>query len=113
MAGFELRITLDTLREEKLIWKLYSKGIHTVRYNLLPAPIRINIFHIPFTRMRFLVRASNQRGIVGVVHLFEQRTNTSDKRIKPVSKLFPGKHRPATAITTVDLQAAVLIAAAD
>lgn len=44
-----LRITLDTLRR-KIIWKLYSKKHLPIPYaKSLPAPIRINIFHMPFT----------------------------------------------------------------
>lgn len=47
--SFALRITLDTLRR-KIIWKLYSKKHLPIPYaKSLPAPIRINIFHMPFT----------------------------------------------------------------
>lgn len=35
---------------EKIIWKLYSKKHLPIPYaKSLPAPIRINIFHMPFT----------------------------------------------------------------
>lgn len=49
LKALALRITLDTLRR-KIIWKLYSKKHLPIPYaKSLPAPIRINIFHMPVT----------------------------------------------------------------